>query len=517
MPPARSLAMLRLAKKKAGLTAIPANLTTLSVSWLNQQFKAVAVHRGMIEATWERPGPTEGPEHFDAFIREAVHETGYHGQTVSLVLAHPRLAQQLVDLPPIKGKKLQKVIQRQARQQKMFPGEAAWTSEPCPAGKGSQRVVLHLFPKQLLNLLVLGCKRNGLRLTTVIPTSAVLHQQFVHLGLEKDEVGLLAAETAGSTTLAVGGSDGEVLLARTLPGSWKDDANRLGVDLNRTALFVSQQYSGPINRGIWLFGSGAEDHVAAIQKQVQLPVEVCPILDEPFYWATEALKLRPERSPNLISRELREQPQRRVFATAVGVITALVVISSLVAASYFLAQARLEAANVRALSKDTARLQASKGELERLDRELSRKKQVIHLILGERPPPVPAWFLSYLGEAVPPELVVTNLHIIREEDYYRVQLSGTSQHGGLPAEATAGAAEPLDIFKAKLSGPPFNLRLVDKDDEKNTHPIKPGALSNIDTSAPGWLSRLVNAVSSKTTQAAKPVAQDSFYIEGVMR
>ena len=65
-----------------------------------------------------------------------------------------------------------------------------------------QRVVLHLFPKQMISFLVLGCKRNGLRLATVLPISAVLHQQFVHLGLEKDEVGLLAAETGGSTTLA---------------------------------------------------------------------------------------------------------------------------------------------------------------------------------------------------------------------------------------------------------------------------------------------------------------------------
>jgi len=510
--------MLRLAKKnKAVLAAIPSHLTTLSVSWLNNQFKAVAVHRGQIEATWERPGSTEGPEHFDAFIREAVHETGYRGQTVSLVITHPRLAQQLVDLPPIKGKKLQKVIQRQARQQKMFPGEASWASEPCPPGKVAQRVVLHLFPKQMITLLVLGCKRNGLRLATVVPTSAVLQQQFVHLILEKHEVGLLAAETGGSTTLSAGGSDGQVLLARTLPSSWNEDPNHLGLDLNRTALFISQQYSSPINRGLWLFGPGAEDRVEAIQKHVQLPVDVSPVVEDPFYWATEALKLHPERSPNLISRELREQPQRRVFAAAMGVLTVLVVISSLVASAYFLSQARLEAANVRALSRDTTRIQNSRAELESLDRELSRKKQIIRLVLGQRPPPVPAWFLSYLAEAVPPELVVTNLHVIREEDYYRVQLAGTVQHG-LPAPAVPPVAEPIDVLKARLTGPPFNLKLKETEDDKTTRAVTTGKLSSIDTSAPGWLSRLAKVVSGKTAPtAAKPVVQDYYLIEGTLR
>lgn len=511
--------MLNLVKKRGLPTgAIPANLTSLSVSWLNGQFKAVSVHRGMVESAWERTGITEGPEHFDAFIREAVHETGYRGQTVILVLAHPRLVQQLIDLPPVKGKKLQKVIQQQARQQKMFPGEASWASQACPPGKAAQRMVLHLLPKQLVNHLVLGCKRNGLRLAGIIPPSAVLHQQFVHLGLEKDEVGLLAAETAGSTTLSAGGSDGKVLLARTLPGSWNEDAQRLAVDLNRTALFISQQYSAPINRGLWIFGSGAEEKVDAIQSHISLPVELSPVNDDPFYWATEVLKLPIESTPNLVSRELREQPQRRVFATAVGVITTIMIIASLLASSYFLSQARQEAASVRTMSRDTGRLRAAKAELEALDRELSRKKQVIKLILGERPPPTPAWFLAYLGETVPPELVVTNLHVVREDDYYKVQVAGTLQRG-LPPAANQPAIDPVDVFKARLAGPPFHLKIIESQDEKPvpTTPAPPKSSLPIDLRVPGWLSRLTSAVSSRSSADKKQEHEDRFVIEGMMR
>jgi len=272
-----------LLKRKLGANQIPGHLTTLSVSWLNNQFKAVAVHRGSVTGTWERPGDTDGAGNFDGFIREAVQQTGYHGQTVTLLLAHPRLVQQLVDVPPVKGAALQKVIQRQAQQQKVFAGEAACASQISPPGKGLQRVVLHLFPRLLLNQLIQGCKRNGLHLTAVIPPSAILHHQLGQLPLEPDEVAFLAAETVGSTSLVVGRSDGQILLARTLQGTWNEEPERLALDLNRTILFANQQYPGSFTKGLWLFGTGAEDQGEALQRNLQLPIHISPVFFESFY------------------------------------------------------------------------------------------------------------------------------------------------------------------------------------------------------------------------------------------
>src|SRR2546423_37540 len=195
--------MFSLNRKLAG-NAIPAHLTTLSVSWLNSQFKAVAVNRGAIEGTWENPAELDGSINFEALLREAIQKTGFRGQTVSLVLAHPRLVQQLVEVPPVKGAALAKVLQRQAQQQKMFPAEAAWAFQTSRSDKAPQSVILHLFPKQMLDQLIQGCKRNGLRLVSVIPAAAVLHSQLMELPLEKEETAVLAGDTAGSGTNVVG-------------------------------------------------------------------------------------------------------------------------------------------------------------------------------------------------------------------------------------------------------------------------------------------------------------------------
>ena len=507
--------MLRLRTTSAlGANSIPRRLTTLSVSWLNDQFKAVAVHRGVLEATWDRPGVTDGPGRFADFIREAVQETGYRGQTVSLVLAHPRLVQQLVDVPPVQGAVLSRVLQRQAQQQKLFDGEAAWASQTSPSGKGGQRVVLHLFPRLLLDQLIQGCKRNDLHLTAVLPPSAVLHHQLTQLPLAKDEVALLAAETGESTTLVIGRSDGQILLARALPGNWNEQPERLAVDLNRTILFVNQQYGVTANQGVWLFGPGAAEHAPAVQGHLQFPVKVSPVDYEPFYWATQALKLRPELTPNLIEPLLQKAPQRRVFAKVVLAGTALVVAASLAASAYFLRQSAQAKADVKTLSAQLARLQAKQNELQRLDHELSRKKQVVQLITGDRPPPTPAWLFAYLAEAVPPDLVVTNLQIKREESHYRVRLAGTVQPA-LKQPASPPASLSLSRLKARLSDGPFYLKILEPVDKAKPAAAPPPP-SGPGSSVPDWLSHVASLVTGKPAPVKAP-AEDPFVVEGVMQ
>jgi hypothetical protein len=514
--------MLSLVKKhKLGTAVIPSNVTTLCISWFNNQFKAVAVHRGTVVGTWERPGDTDGPDKFDAFVREAGQQTNYKGQSVTLVLSHPRLVQQLIEVPPVKGHALDKVIQRQAQQQKMFAGEAAYTSQLSPSDKTTQRVVLHLFPKLILNQFIQGCKRNGLHLNSIIPASAVVQHQLTQLGLDKDEIGLVAADTGGTTTIVAGTGEGKILLARTLSGNWNGEVERLAVDLNRTVLFVNQQYSVTINRGLWIFGQNADQKCESLQDIIPLPVEESPVEYEPFYWATQALKLRPETTPNLITREMRQAPQRRAFGFVVTIATAIVVVGSLLSASFFLRQANQESRNIESLNKQMTKLQTMRSTLEALDKELSRKKQVIKLVIGERPPPTPAWFLAFLGEAVPSDLVVTNLQIARKEDFYTVSVSGTFQaqlqtHQPQPQQIV----DPVAVLKARLAGAPFHLKINEQQTEQapGTVPVAapPKSATPAQPGIPNWLSRLTTGVVTKSADN-KPVRRDNFVIEGVMK
>jgi type II secretory pathway pseudopilin PulG len=475
--------------RKLGGNTIPASLTTLSVSWLNGQFKAVAVDRGAVQGSWERPGEDEDAGQFETLIREAVARTNYQGKTVSLVLAHPRLVQQLVDVPPVKRQAVQKIIRRQAQQQKLFPGEAVWACQTSLSAKGTQRVILHLFPRPLLDQLVQGCQRNGLDLVSVVPVSAVLHHHLMRLPLEQAEAVVLAADTGGSTTVVIGRKDGQLLLVRTLSNTWNENVEKLAVDLNRTMLFVSQQSGVTIDEGVWLFGAGAREQALTLQGQMQLPVSVSPVEYQPTYWATDALKLRPDRNPNFLSAELQKAPQRRAYAKVVAAGAVLLVLGAIAASGFSLWQARQETANISRLRQHDAQLQTRRQQLQQRNADLSRQQQLIKLVLDRRPAPVPLWFLGYLGEVVPPELVVTNLHLKREDNSWKVQMATAWQ-------AAAGQPAPSEFsnsvarLRAQLSNGPFHLAPLNGGEKEAPH---------------------------RAGTATKPATGDQFVIEGIIR
>src|SRR5262249_22383180 len=196
--------------------------------------------------------------------------------------------------------------------------------------------------------------------TSVLPPAAVLHHQMTQLPIDDDEVALLAAETGGSTHLVIGRSDGQILLARSLPGTWNEEPERLALDLNRTILFANQQFGSSVVQGVWLFGPGAEQQCPIVRDHIQFPVSPSPVAYDPFYWATEALKLRPEHTPNFISLAQQKAPQRRVFAKVVAASTIIVAAAALGASYYFARQARNEAANIKRLTEREVKLQSRK-------------------------------------------------------------------------------------------------------------------------------------------------------------
>ena len=508
--------MLRLGSTLAlGSNTIPRHLTTLSVSWFNGQFKAAAVHHGKVAGTWERPSSgTDAPADFEGCIRQAVQETGYHGQTVSLVMAHPRLVQHMLDVPSVKWAVLNKVIQRQAAQQKFFPGEAAYASQMLAPVKNSPRVLLHLLPRLILSQFMLACRRNDLHLVSVLPASVTLQRQLLALSPQRNDVVLLAAETGGSTTLVICDGDGRLLLARTLQGTWNEDAAKLALDLNRTIQFVNQQLALNVNRGLYLFGTGAAEQAPVIQRHLQLPVAVSPVAYEPFYWATESLKVRPEAAPNFQSPELQKAPQRRVFARVVAVAATVLLAACIALTAYSIVQSRREQATLASYQQQMAHLEGRQKELDQLDTELKRKQQAIQIVLDERPPPKPAWLLAYLGQVVPADLVVTNFSVKHEADYYRVRLAGTYQ----PAIVTPGAAPvaaSIEKLKADLAGSPFHMRIFETDATgkivaTEKEPAKPGG-RRVPFSE--WLKGLLPE--REPTKRQEEI--DHFVIEGVVR
>lgn len=484
-------------------------LTTLSLSWMHGRIEAVAVQRGEPTGTWEKSGVGDDPAQFGEWVKEAAARTGYRGGTVTLLLAHPRLTHQLIEVPPARGSALRGLVERQVEKSKVFEGAPAWAYQPALPTKNSQSVLVHLFPRDLLDRLVSETQRAGLHLVGVTPSTAVLHAQIGRLPLKQDEVALVAGDAGGMTSVVVGRADGQLLMARSLDGTRTRDKGGVAVDMSRTLLFVSQQFGVNV-AGVWWFGPGTSERLAELNGQLPVAVQASPEEHRPVYWAEESARLGPAQSPNLISAEVRRAPQQRAALRVTALVALLLAAGALATAAFCEVLVRTERAAMRDLELRQAQLQSQHRELQRTHQKLERRSQWAQAVLDGRPAPVPVWFLAYLSEAVPTELVVTNLHLRQEGARWQLQLAG-----GMPSATNAAqamiAGERIAEMTERLRSGPFQVSLTAgaPDPVEASEPARPkSAIEMIAV----WAARPAPGATGPT---APPGAQ--FNLQGVLQ
>lgn len=486
---------------------IPAHQTTLAVSWLGKQFHALAVQRGTVTGSWTSPDPVEGTNHFATLLRRAMAETGFRSGTVSLVLTHPRLVHQLVEVPPVKGQPLDKAVARQARvqSQSLFQGEPVWSYQPAESDKANPRLLLNLFPKLLLDDLSNGARDAGSFLNLVAPAVAVLQSQLMELPAEPAQVVMLAADTGETTTVVVGRVDGRVLLSRALPAAGAGHLDRLAVDLKRTVLFVNQQFGVPVS-SLWLFGPEAAAQGPALRAQLDLPVQPSPTPWTADYWAAQLLRLQPAQTQNLITREQQQAPQRRVLATVSGVLTLLLLLGAVGASVVLRNVLRREEATLAELNREVATLQVRHRELQDLAADLARRQEMVKQVVADRPPPVPGWLLGYLSDALPDTLVVTNLTVQKQTNLWKLRVAGRLQPTVTNAPPGTLARAVTQLTNTLATGP-FHVRFSAVG---LTEKPPPRAGAGV-TPAPGLISRV------SAQPVTRPAGEAVFQLEGLVK
>lgn len=444
----------------------------LCLSLLNGQFKAAAMRKGAIAATWERAEPLEDLAGLAAVLREAGERTRPASRRVALVLAHPRLSHQIVEVPPARGWAVERFLERRVQTIKPFDGQAAWSSQPALPTRNANARLVDLLPKAVVEQIGQGCAAAGLQLERIIPATAVLSAQLRELPLEKDEVALLAAVTGPTTTVVIGRRDGRVCLARVLSSTWSTQPERVAMDLTRTVGFVNQQ-SGLAVSSAWLFGAGAELEVTYLSSALKMPVRLSPVPASPFYWAEQALKLPVKDDGNLVSREAREAPLRRRMLAVTAAVVVLVLVASLAGAGFLEVLRRNELDTIAALDSDIAKLQRRVGQLEQREARLKSKRELVEFVRDGTLPPVPGWFLGYVSEAVPQTLVLTQLRVARTNDHWLVNLAGTLHPTTNAAPATI-LRQAVTTLTNELATGPFHLKIHQSNvDDAPAHPAGP--------------------------------------------
>lgn len=311
----------------------------------------------------------------------------------------------------------------------------------------------------LLDGLVRATERAGLHLISLIPVTAVLRSQLAILPGNDKEADLLVAEAGDMRTLIVGRRSGEILLVRSLDPGADPGAARLGVDLNRTLLFVSQQFGATIG-SVWIFGTTEPERIAEIQAHVQIPVRASPEPARPLYWAEEAARLPVDRSLNLVGREQRKAPQRQTILRVTTVVTLALALAAAAALVSVRSLSRRQTAILRGLESQITTLQAEHQKAQRLHSELSLRENAVVTIMEDRIAPVPAWFLAYLGDATPVDLRLTEVRVRRDGDLWHLRLGGIPQVVQTNGDPSLTFSNAVASLTRKLQTGPFRVALA---------------------------------------------------------
>src|SRR6185503_2068988 len=260
----------------------------------------------------------------------------------------------------------------------------------------------------------------------------------------------------------IGRKDGQIYLGRTLSNSWNAHADRVNVDLNRTLLYVKQQFGAGVN-SVWLFGEGAQNQIDRMRTALRLPVQLSPVRPGPFYWNQEALKILATDTNNLISLEQLQAPRRRVFFKVTRAAVGLAAVGALITASAVQLVVMDRGKQLLKLQSKVDQLQVRHAALRDQEREFLQKKQFVKIVSDEKLPAVPGWFLGYLGDILPEELLLGHVRLNREEGRWHMELGGKLQPTTNPAPAKV-LADAVTVLKTNLAQGPFHVQVLREGD-----------------------------------------------------
>lgn len=440
-----------------GSKTTAASGTQLGVAWINGAFSAVVVQRGQRLGAWSSPIPIPDIGGLTQAFKTALSELRFTGSHVSLVLAHSKLTQRFVEVPVGANAAAERVLQRQIEQGKPFEGAARWVVQATLPTKTAGGAMVHLLPHSFLDELATAAQKAGLHLGVVVPASEAVRQLSQSVSGPREDIHLFAAALPASTLLVLTNGAGEPLLVRSAGENWSQDLSRVATDINRTMLFVQQQFDRPVAQ-IWLQGTDAPAVASRMEEAVKIAVRPVSAEMDAYFWAGSALQF-PGRHPlNLVTREQKEATSRRVVFRFSVVMAAALLLSAVGLSGYVHHLYRLGREQLVALRKEEGELKARHAELQKRHDAVQSRESFLNAVGENRQRPVPTWFLGYLSEALPPELWVTNLVTRRHGATWQIQLAGQLQ----PALLQRGESNALPAWSRltnTLATGPFHLKL----------------------------------------------------------
>ena len=402
-------------------------LTILSVSLVNGRLKAMSITKGSVVQTWERPGFIRGIEPLRQAISDAIHHTQFLGTHISILVEDQRFITLTVQLPAMPLMDLLPILERKAQQAKTWEEPAAWRYHLDMGARGKQNVHLEIWPQSFIDEIIQVCEDSGLHLQLLAPISVLSESQLSTLPVEHGEASILISMLNGQVSFIAGGEDGSPILTRHLGPAkdWVPLGERVGTEVNRTIMFIMQQSNLNIPQ-IWFLGEKERLTLEEVQTHVSTPILPCPVTPDWKYWLWVEATLPIDHDNNFTPPEVRRAPLRKMLiktlAAAIAGFLIVGVGATGILEGYF-------SKNKNHLQPATAQATALQEEQQQwLSRlvTIHTKRQWAQSITENKAVSLEGPLLSYLGNVIPPQMILHKAAVKHTDDTWDLELSGSS-------------------------------------------------------------------------------------------
>lgn len=448
--------------------------TKFGIEWAYGEFKIGRFHQGTCVESWRSPEPVTDLASLNwAMVQARQHIDMERGGSVAIAYEDDTHTHEFLEVPLLSKRDLDKYLSRRVEQDKLFAEEAAWCHHPANRGVGKDGILLHLMPKNIVDAVVRICEEHYLVPKRLVPLTEVLSEYVPTLEAATNDILLLVAPFASRVELVVSQGNGNILFVRELAYNWRDQLERLVMDINRTAGYCKQRIGGKLS-AIWVIGENAGDLSEAIGDRLDVEVNRDQPSQEPSFWMTQVAALPQRLSSNFIPKLARNAVnQKSITRAAVLAGFALTVCSLGVVGGVeiMISSHHIDADEVDA---DIHRIHEDIHTLEQKIEHAKNYEQTLQNLTADAFN-LPALFLSHLGEMVPDGLVLRKASIERTGASWQVNLSGTSP---LALNQTAPL---LAQFEQKLQQAPWNIQVGQSWEENWMNQLQNGGATNSDT------------------------------------
>ncbi|MFK8066678.1 MAG: hypothetical protein AB8D52_00365 [Gammaproteobacteria bacterium] len=419
------------------------------ISWIYEEFRISRFQFGKPVESWTSPTPVLNSADFDQAIKAASEAINMRrGGDVAITFESDVHTHSFLELPSMTDKDLEQYLERHVDQEKTFPGEASWSycrTSKTSRGKG---VLLHLMPKKILDSLIKACEKNKLDLRKVVPLTDIMSQHIPGLPSHDDGIIVLVALFDEHVEIVVADGTGESYFVRELGFHWnKEILGRLKLDIERTLLYTKQQFDSVCH--IWIMGEESETAAAELKSHFDVEVDADPGSANSNFWAREVISLPNKLTSNFIPNSLQNAFARRavvqtgVWCAAASLVVAVgstLIIQSIKFGDSFENHNRI------------SELELEKRNLLDQYKTLNNKHSRLDALLTESKP-VPAWFLSYLGEIVPDAMILSKATFSHDGGKWIFRLEGATD------PTLANSATIVESLESDLKASPWNATI----------------------------------------------------------